>query len=248
MFRSLFLLFVIGACSSFAAAQDAAGDWQTQWTTAKDRYAGVCENHKQSLLKVLSILENQARSSGDVDKVRVLQEEAAEFSLNGKPPKSVKTANYERDISLAQAQLRIAAQNVKAGLLKSGNDADAKVIDAELESLAPVAKKNEISGEDRVYWVATEVPGETVYSRRKNGDWFEANRGKRDFLLWHETARTDEAITLENKSRSSTVVIYKDHCEITTRYRQTVKLLDGRWMTEREAAETVKTGKLAGEK
>lgn len=238
----LVAFLILSATLGFAQTTEGL---MAEWEISKERYAGVCESHKQNLLKVLKSLEERSRENGKVDDVRRIREEAAAFELDGTLPKSVKTTNYARDMALAGAQLRIAAQQIKGKLLKAGQDADAELVEQELQDLAPVQERS-ITGEDRTYWVTTEVPGSRFFTRRKDGTWFEGNRGKRTALAWQETLRTDDIIKLEDVVRRSAVVLSNDQCEIT-KYQRQVETLSGKWVTERELAEIVKTGKLPAE-
>lgn len=177
------------------------------WRNATEAYKEARDKAQSLLLRSLDVVEEKARSTGDLDKVNALKQEKTQFEELGVLPTSVKTAAYEKSMNNAKSTLRAVAKRVKTSLVKQKLDEDAKALEEELAKLTGTEGQQKdgrenatLAGDDRTFWKTKHdkegdqllmvKPGEWIQTAPRAGPWY-----------FKELARTPEYIELHDEDR-----------------------------------------------
>jgi hypothetical protein len=147
------------------------------WADATARFQKSRESASEGLIRLLDGAEEKARAAGDLEKVKFIKQERAQFLQDQTLPKSVKTATYEKALDAAKASLRAAAQKTKMALVRQKFDEDAATIDQELGELVGPARVELVKGkpggsgppDGRIYWVEKKRETSSAGSSRWSG-------------------------------------------------------------------------------
>jgi hypothetical protein len=215
------------------------------WTEAMARFEKSREAASEGLIRLLDGAEEKARASGDLEKVKSVKQERAQFLLDQTLPKSVKTAAYEKALDSAKASLRTAAQKTKMALVRQKFDEDAAMIDQELGELVGPAKVELVKGkagavgppDGRIYWVEKKEKG-NEFRWIKPLEWIETTHDGSDKRYEvKEVARTAEYVELYDKLRDVGVRLHRKTAEQATNYQESTanafsSWTEGSWVVE----------------
>ena len=205
-----------------------------RWAESKITFRKTTDEHKRTVSKLLQSVEDRARAAGDIDRVRTVKEEREAFEATGKPPKAIKTENFEKDMESARVVLRREATVAKAALLTDKRDTDAAIVQDELDELigkpaAPVVTK-------RVFWKGKQG---STWVREADGAWNEtdANGGRN---TWSPVAETADFVQIHDKRRKLEFRMYPDKAELDLGNGQFVPWGEGGWVEPTAKPATVK--------
>lgn len=215
------------------------------WTEATARFEKSREAAIEGLTRLLDAAEEKARASGDLERVKSIKQERAQFLQDQTLPKCVKTATYEKSIEAAKASLRATAQKARMALVRQKFDDDAAMIDQELGELVGPAKVEILKGkpgavgppDGRIFWVEKKEKG-NEFRWIKPLEWIETTHDgtdKRHELK--EVARTTEYVELRDNLRDIGVRLHRKSAEQATNYRVTEantfsSWVEGAWVVE----------------
>ncbi|HEY4261261.1 MAG TPA: NPCBM/NEW2 domain-containing protein [Schlesneria sp.] len=198
------------------------------WIEATARFQKSREAASEGLIRLLDGAEEKARASGDLEKVKSVKQERAQFLLDQSLPKSVKTATYEKALDAANASLRTAAQRTKMALVRQKFDEDAAMIDQELGELVGSVRMELVKGkagvsgppDGRIYWVEKKEKG-NEFRWMKPLEWIETTHdGTEKQYLFKEVARTADYVELHDKTRDAGVRLLRKTAERAIDYRE----------------------------
>ncbi len=207
------------------------------WADATARFQKSREAASEGLIRLLEQAEEKARASGDLEKVKSVKQERAQFLLDQTLPKSVKTATYEKALDAAKASLRAVGQKTKIALVRQKFDDDAAMIDQELGELVGPAKVELVKGkagasgppDGRIYWVEKKEKG-NEFRWIKPLEWIETTHDGSDKRYEvKEVARTAEYVELYDKFRDVGVRLHRKTAEQATNYRESEANAFGSW-------------------
>jgi hypothetical protein len=215
------------------------------WADATARFQKSRESASEGLIRLLDGAEEKARAAGDLEKVKFIKQERAQFLQDQTLPKSVKTATYEKALDAAKASLRAAAQKTKMALVRQKFDEDAATIDQELGELVGPARVELVKGkpggsgppDGRIYWVEKKEKG-NEFRWIKPLEWIETTHDGSDKRYEvKEVARTAEYVELYDKFRDVGVRLQRKTAEQATNYHESKantfsNWIEGAWVVE----------------
>ncbi|MBP3960700.1 hypothetical protein J8F10_36205 [Gemmata sp. G18] len=136
MLRSLFsLCLAVGLFNSVASAEDPAATVEK----AKEAHAEGVNKARNTLLEAFKAANNAAKSSGDLNAVKVIQAEQDTFENSGKLPTSARmksaVASYQQSMKQARTTLDAAYEQAIKDFTKAGKIAQAEETQSELHDL-----------------------------------------------------------------------------------------------------------------
>ncbi|MDB5347146.1 MAG: hypothetical protein JWP89_5523 [Schlesneria sp.] len=197
------------------------------WTDATVRFQKSRETASEGLIRLLDGAEEKARASGDLEKVKSIKQERAQFLQEQTLPKCIKTATYEKALDAANASLRTAAQKTKVALVRQKFDEDAATIDQELGELVGPAKLELVKGkagasgppDGRIYWVEKKEKG-NEFRWMKPLEWIETTHdGTNKRYQFKEVARTTDYVEIHDSIRDIGVRLLRKSAERAMDYR-----------------------------
>jgi hypothetical protein len=233
-------------CPLWAGSENAAPEALLKpWTEATARFQKSREGASEGLIRLLDGAEEKARGSGDLEKVKSVKEERAQFLQDQTLPKCVKTATYEKALEAAKTSLRAAAQKAKIALVRQKFDDDAALIDQELGELVGPAKTEFVKGkpgavgppDGRIYWVEKQEKG-NEFRWMKPLEWIETTHdGTNKQYHFREVARTTEYVEIYDSARELGVRLHRKAAEQASNYREAEtnafsSWTEGAWVVE----------------
>jgi hypothetical protein len=233
-------------CPLWAESENAAPEALLKpWTEATARFQKSREGASEGLIRLLDGAEEKARGSGDLEKVKSIKQERAQFLQDQTLPKCVKTATYEKALEAAKTSLRAAAQKAKIALVRQKYDEDAATIDQELGELVGTAKAEFVKGkpgavgppDGRNYWVEKKEKG-NEFRWMKPLEWIETTHdGTNKQYHFKEIARTTEYVEIYDSARELGVRLHRKTAEQATNYREAQtnafsSWTEGAWVVE----------------
>jgi len=170
-----------------------------QWDEAKQTYREQLQKLNEEVLARVASLENKARESGDLARVKQYKAMADAFRDEGTLPSVYNSADYDRKVKVVQEDLRREAKLAIAAYLKEKQDYEAEDLDQELKEIladeGPADSGKRAATDNRKRFMNTSYGALIVHVRGKKWEQIHPETKKHSWWLT-ETGRDENYIYL----------------------------------------------------